>query len=132
MLRPFSTFPRGAPGAGLLLIRIAACLILGVDVLTAVQGGSSVALGLYYAAMGFLGLLLLAGLWTQITGGLVALAALGNTIAQPQHRWCWLVFAALAAALALLGPGAWSVDARRYGWKRFEIPHRKRDDPPLS
>ena len=131
MLRPFSTFPRGASGAGLLLIRVAAALTLGADVLTALHGGSSVASSLYYAAMGLLGLLLLAGFRTPIAGGLVALAALGNAIAQPQDRWCWLIFAALAAALALLGPGAWSVDARRYGWRRLEIPDRKRDDPPL-
>lgn len=131
MLRPFSTFPRGAPGAGLLLIRVAAALTLGTDVLTALHGGSAVALSFYYTAMGLLGLLLLAGFWTSIAGGLVALAALGNAIAQPQHRWCWLFFAALAAALALLGPGAWSMDARRHGWRRLEIPDRKGDDPPL-
>jgi hypothetical protein len=31
------------------------------------------------------------------------------------------LLAGLGAALALLGPGAWSVDARLYGWKRIEI-----------
>lgn len=132
MPRPFSTFPRGAPGAGLLLIRIAACLTLGADVLTALHGGSSLALSFYYTALGFLGLLLLVGFWTSLAGSLLALAALGNAIAQSQDRWCWLIFGALAAALALLGPGAWSVDARRYGWRRLEIPDRKRDDASLS
>ena len=33
----------------------------------------------------------------------------------------WLL-GALGAALAMLGPGAWSVDARLFGRKRIQIP----------
>jgi hypothetical protein len=32
----------------------------------------------------------------------------------------------LAAAVAMLGPGAWSVDARLFGRRRFEINGRNR------
>jgi hypothetical protein len=31
----------------------------------------------------------------------------------------------LGAAVALVGPGAWSVDARLFGWKRINIGNRK-------
>jgi uncharacterized membrane protein YphA (DoxX/SURF4 family) len=36
-----------------------------------------------------------------------------------------ILLATLGTAVALLGPGAWSVDARLFGWKRINIPNRK-------
>ena len=35
--------------------------------------------------------------------------------------WVSVFLASLGAAIALMGPGAWSVDARLFGWKRIEI-----------
>jgi uncharacterized membrane protein YphA (DoxX/SURF4 family) len=35
--------------------------------------------------------------------------------------WPHIFLAALSASVAMLGPGAWSVDARRFGRKVFEI-----------
>lgn len=40
---------------------------------------------------------------------------------QNHDPWVGVLLASLGVALALLGPGAWSVDARLYGWKRIEI-----------
>jgi putative oxidoreductase len=34
------------------------------------------------------------------------------------------LLAAIGAALALLGPGAWSVDARLFGWRRIDVRDR--------
>jgi len=53
----------------------------------------------------------------------------------PSDAALYTLLAALATALALLGPGAWSVDARLFGWRRVEIPRsgrRRTDDrtPP--
>jgi len=39
--------------------------------------------------------------------------------------WLHIRLGTLGVALVLLGPGAWSVDARLFGWKRIDIRDRK-------
>lgn len=67
------------------------------------------------------GLLLLVGLWSPISGALVAVLELWNTVSQPGDPWAKILLGTLGVALALLGPGAWSVDSRLFGWKRIDI-----------
>jgi len=71
-----------------------------------------------------LGLLILAGLWTPVSGTLVAVLQLWRLIFHPVDPWLHVLLATLGIALALLGPGGWSVDARLFGWKRIDIPDR--------
>jgi hypothetical protein len=71
------------------------------------------------------GILLIAGLWTPIVGSLVALIEVWKMIMLPGDKWLWLLLATAGAALAMLGPGLWSIDARLFGWKRIETPPRK-------
>ncbi len=40
---------------------------------------------------------------------------------QLQHAWIHIFLAILAVSLTMLGPGAWSIDARLFGRKRFDI-----------
>jgi uncharacterized membrane protein YphA (DoxX/SURF4 family) len=70
-------------------------------------------------AEGAVGLLLCAGLWTPITGGLLTILALWSAFSGSGDPWPQVLLAAVGAALAMLGPGAWSVDARLFGRKRL-------------
>jgi len=72
------------------------------------------------------GILLVAGLWTPIAGSLAAIVGLWNTISQPGDHWACIFLGTIGAALALVGPGAWSLDARIFGWKRIDVRDRKR------
>jgi uncharacterized membrane protein YphA (DoxX/SURF4 family) len=43
-------------------------------------------------------------------------------------QWLHIALAVLVAGVAMLGPGAWSVEARLFGRKRFEFTRRNRPD----
>jgi hypothetical protein len=57
---------------------------------------------------------------------LVALIESCRLFAISADRLVYLLVATFGAALAMLGPGLWSVDARLFGWKRIEPTPRKR------
>jgi uncharacterized membrane protein YphA (DoxX/SURF4 family) len=71
------------------------------------------------------GILLLAGLWTPITGSLVAALGAWKSMTQPGDPWANIFLATIGIGLALLGPGEWSVDARLFGWRRIDIRRMK-------
>jgi uncharacterized membrane protein YphA (DoxX/SURF4 family) len=72
------------------------------------------------------GLLLLAGLWTPVAGVLVAVLELSTACFSHRHDlWTCFLLGTLGVSLALLGPGAWSVDAHLFGWRRIDIRDEK-------
>jgi len=70
------------------------------------------------------GILLLVGLWTPVTGAVVALAEVWIAFSRAGDPWIPILLATLGATLAMVGPGAWSIDARLFGRKHIDIPER--------
>jgi len=107
-----------------------ALLFHDVAALTAGVAPASVAFHILCAAIGAL---LVVGLWTPIVGALAAIDAALHGFFNPADADFYLLLATLGFALALLGPGAWSADARLFGWRRVEIrgddAHRKSREP---
>jgi uncharacterized membrane protein YphA (DoxX/SURF4 family) len=130
--RYFSTFPGSWPGIGLLLLRI-------------VVGGSASMQGAVYlirlndpSALTWIagalavvsGVALVAGFLTPASGTVAGLTTLFivATWTPPSasvviDRLAALILIVDAAALALLGPGAHSLDARLFGRREIIIPH---------
>jgi putative oxidoreductase len=108
-------------------MRLSAGLALVVEGVSELLAGPPLGVVVFQALSIGLGVLLLAGLWTPVAGTLVAVEALWNVFSSGRPSF-WFALATLGAALALIGPGAWSIDARLFGWRRLEIRDRKSQD----
>jgi putative oxidoreductase len=112
--RLFSTFPNSWPGLGLLILRFATGLSLAT--VAHVAGDLADMAG---CVVGGVAVLIWIGLWTPlaaVTGTAIQIIVI---ILRHQINLSLLVFDALGLSLAMLGPGAWSFDARLFGRKRL-------------
>jgi len=117
--RLFSNFAHGAPGLGLLLLRLAVGIALASHAVMALRNDPPVGPTVLNALAGVVGILLLVGLWTPVAGTILAILASLSALMRPADPWNCIFLGTLGAVLALVGPGAWSVDAYLFGWKRI-------------
>jgi putative oxidoreductase len=132
--RLFSTFPDSWPGFGLLLLRFSlgtALIYIGTAGLSRRPSETISFAQHLIAAAG--GISLLAGLWTPLIGTLVALdevwIALSLSSRHQEDTSVHIFLAILAISVAMLGPGAWSIDACLFGRKRFDIDRTRGSKP---
>jgi putative oxidoreductase len=134
--RLFSAFPNRWPGVALVLLRVTAGVIILTQVVLQTSRQNDPKLGFLFLTLlfGTSGVFLLLGFLTPIAGLYASLYSLGvalSWIPMPAS----VVFdakiaspemIAMSIALTLLGPGAYSVDARLFGRREIIIPTKSR------
>jgi putative oxidoreductase len=116
--RLFSTFPNSWPGLGLLILRFASGLSVAAAAHLAGDLAGTAGL-LAHSAIGGVAVMIWIGLWTPLAAVAAAATQIIIIIFGHQFNSSLVVFAAMALSLAMLGPGAWSLDARLFGRKRI-------------
>ena len=114
-------FPNGWPGRGLLLLRLVVGCLLIHDGIVGLMGPAqreSIALQVIAAVAA---IFLLIGLWTPIAGTLVMLTELWIALRGTEQLRSVILLATIAIAIAILGPGAQSIDAVLFGRKRLDV-----------
>lgn len=128
----FSDFPDGLPGVGLALLRAALGGVLTIRAVASVTGlhdpNTAIISILLLAVIG--GLSLITGYQTRLAAIAAALAIVASTIFLTgssrfelfNTRTAAALAIAIAAALACLGPGSFSLDSRLFGRREIIIP----------
>ena len=128
MQRLFSTFPGAWPGFALLLLRCVAAAALIAYASGGVWRSLEPALLLMHGLTIMTAMMLIGGLWTPVAGLAQALlelySNLSSTAAADLNHMLW---AAVGLCVAMLGPGACSIDSRLFGRRRIEVRRRPCD-----
>jgi hypothetical protein len=115
--RLFTTFAESWPGFGLLVQRLVTGFVLLHNApFREAPGDATIA----PEAMGaVLAIFMMIGLWTPLAGALIAAVEVWTIVAYPGDPRAPILLATFGATLAMIGPGAFSIDARLFGRKHF-------------
>ena len=128
MQKLFSAFPGGWPGLGLLLLRA----LVGVTLIAqslAYIGSTKLSLlsWVVTALVLIIASCLLVGFMTPVAAIVIGLGAIALAASHVfQTNQMLLNVIVLTIAIALLGPGAFSIDARMFGRREILIPNTPR------
>lgn len=135
--RLFSSFPDGRPGLGLLLLRLAVgavAIVLGVSCITS-AAHRVLSIWLVGAVLTASGAALIVGLVTVLASVLLGLCVLSIALAWVPAPplgalgapMIGVLVAIVALGIALIGPGAFSLDGYLFGRREIIIPPRPPD-----
>ena len=120
MQRLFSTFAEGWPGIGLLVQRAVTSTILLYFAGTHLLESPGMAPSLPHLIAAVAGVLLLFGLWTPLAGLAISIVEVWTFLTSVGNPLIAIMLASFGITVAMIGPGAWSIDAQLYGRKRIE------------
>jgi putative oxidoreductase len=119
--RLYSTFANGTPGVGLLIQRVVvATLLVRFCVIHLTDSPFSLSM-MPHIIGACAGMLFLVGLWTPFVGTLIAIVELWIAMSHLSDPWISIMLATFGGTGAMLGPGAFSVDARLFGRRHLQV-----------
>jgi putative oxidoreductase len=119
--RLYSTFASGWPGVGLLLERFVVAILLLRFCVIYLTGSPFSASMIPHIIAACAGMLFLVGLWTPFVGTLIAVVELWIAVTHVSDPWISILLATIGGTSAMLGPGAFSVDARLFGRRHLDV-----------
>lgn len=119
MQRLFTTFAGSWPGFGLLVQRLVTGIALLHDGIGLFKETPTTATIAAHAIGAVLAIFIMMGLWTPVAGALIVAVEMWTALIHPGNAATAILLATLGATLAMIGPGAFSIDARLFGRKHI-------------